>query len=419
MRMLRPVVETVVAQHVEDVAALWGTRHVLLSAPHVRLLHLGRVEQRLAAHLDGLRIAGEQGWSLSEAEQELPSAGAAFAAAVLAIEDKRPDRLQRLLALAQANPDVRKGLLSAFGWVDAAQLRGLVVQLLASSDPFAKWVGIAASAMHRIDPGLMSQRLFEHADPIVRARAFRTAGELGKREFVSLLGASLHDQDPGCRIWAARSAVLAGDRLAAFEFLRAAAMSADAPRWVFRLVLQTLPVADAHVLLKQLAGNPAQARALAEGAGLCGDPTYIPWLIGQMADDKLARLAGESFSMMTGVDLAWQDLERKPPEALETGPNDDPAAADVDMDPDDGLPWPDQARVQAWWAQNGARFARGTRHFMGAPPTRAHCIEVLENGCQRQRIAAAHHLCLLEPGMPLFEWRAPVARQRHELSRLR
>ena len=88
------------------------------------------------------------------------------------------------------------------------------------------------------------------------------------------------------------------------------------------------------------------------------------------------------------------------------------------MDEDDGLPWPDQARIQAWWNQNGARFTTGVRYFMGSPPSRAHCVEVLKSGYQRQRIAAAYHLCLLNPGTPLFEWRAPAWRQQRELAQM-
>ena len=41
------------------------------------------------------------------------------------------------------------------------------------------------------------------------------------------------------------------------------------------------------------------------------------------------------------------------------------------------------------------------RYFMGEPPSTAHCLAVLKNGFQRQRMAAAIYLCLLKPGTPL------------------
>jgi len=77
--------------------------------------------------------------------------------------------------------------------------------------------------------------------------------------------------------------------------------------------------------LRQRAAEPEESlRMVIRGSGLIGDPAYVPWLISHMADDKVARLAAEAFSLITGLDLAWLDLERKPPENLETGPNDDP-----------------------------------------------------------------------------------------------
>jgi uncharacterized protein (TIGR02270 family) len=135
-----------------------------------------------------------------------------------------------------------------------------------------------------------------------------------------------------------------------------------------------------------------------------------------MSNDALARAAGEAFSLITGADLARLGLERTPPDDFESGPNDDPNDPDISMDPDDGLPWPDQALVERWWTANAPRFPAGARFFVGTPVTREHCIDVLKNGYQRQRILAAHYLCLLEPGTPLFNTSAPAWRQQRLLA---
>jgi uncharacterized protein (TIGR02270 family) len=412
-------VPNVVFQHVEDVAILHSTRSHLAHAPHVKLHHLRRFDDRLAAHLDGLSVAGEHAWPLCEAALETPGPGAMFVATVRAVEDKRQDRFDRLFTLAQSALEAQPGMRSAFGWVEAPALRGIVSALLSSPEPLRRTIGVAASSMHRVDPGLMAARRFEDPSPMVRARALRTAGELGKRELVSTLTAAMTDADPACQFWAAWSAVLLGDRHSALDFVAAVNMAEGLfKQRALLLALPAVPIERAHDLLRQMAQDSARVRALIQGTGLAGDPTYISWLIGHMADDKLARLAGEAFSVITGADLAWLDLERKPPENIETGPNDDPDDADVEMDADDGLPWPDQSRVQAWWAQHGPRFSPGSRHFVGAPVTRSHCIDVLKNGYQRQRIVAAYHLCLLNPGTPLFEWRAPAWRQQRELAQM-
>src|ERR1044072_4954137 len=85
--MQRPAIANVVTQHVEDAAILFAARASLLGAPHVQLHRLRRVDDRLAAHLDGLAIAGDAAWSVCEAALELPAPGALFVAGVRAVEE--------------------------------------------------------------------------------------------------------------------------------------------------------------------------------------------------------------------------------------------------------------------------------------------------------------------------------------------
>ena len=414
-----PVVGVVLQQHVEDAATLFASRTILTHAPHVRLHQLRRFDERLDAHLDGLAVAREDAWPLCEAALERLSPGPVFAATVCAIESGRLDRLDRLLALIEISTEARGGLLSAFGWLAADSLYGLVAGFLNSQDSARRAIGIAACAMHRVDPGLTSARRFEDPDPLVRARAWRTAGELGKRELVSTAAAAIVDEDPTCQFWAAWSAVLLGDKQSALQLVASVAADPGPLRArAFQLAVQAMSAQAAHAWLRSLAQDPASLRWLIRGAALAGDPAYIPWLIGHMGENKTTRLAGEAFSLITGLDLAWLDLEVKPPENFESGPNDDPNDPNVDMDEDDGLPWPDRVKIEEWWHANSQRFQPGTRYFMGEPLNRDNCLRVLREGFQRQRIAAALYLSLLNPGTPLFEWRAPAKRQQRLLAQM-
>lgn len=172
----------------------------------------------------------------------------------------------------------------------------------------------------------------------------------------------------------------------------------------------------ARATLDVLQDDASQRRLLIRGSGIVGDCAYVPWLIGHMGDPGLARLAGEGFSLMTGIDLSASNLDCQAPKDVDSGPTDDPDDPNVDLDPDDGLPWPDRQKVEKWWAANGPRFEKGVRYFLGKPVTREHCIDVLRTGYQRQRILAARYLCLLEPGTPLFNTSAPAWRQQRLLS---
>ncbi|MBS0172637.1 MAG: TIGR02270 family protein [Nitrospira sp.] len=414
----RPVV-AVVRQHAEEAAQLRHVRSVLVAAPHVKLHHLRRLDDRIAAHLDGLAVAGEFGSELCDAGLESPGTGEVFCVAVRALGGRQVDGLDKVLAIAVVLPNLLTGLVSALGWVSAPDLKGIVGGLLASSDLFKQRIGVTACALHRVDPGAVLAGLIESAEPTLRARALRCAGEVGRVDLLPALVSAIKDEDPECRFRAAQSAVLLGDRGAALALLRQTTFQPGPFRLpALALALFASDAASASELVKQVASQREDVRLLIRAVGFAADTARIPWLIGLMADNKLARVVGESFSFITGADLAWLDLERKPPEDFESGPNDNPEDEDVSMDEDDGLPWPDQAKVQAWWAANSHRFEPGVRYFMGAPPTWEHCLQVLKDGYQRQRIAAAHYLCLLRPGTPLFNCAAPAWRQKRLLERM-
>jgi uncharacterized protein (TIGR02270 family) len=414
----RRVVPAVLLQHVEDAVVLRNTRSGLVNAPHVKLNRLRRLDDRLAAHLDALAVAGPDGWKMCMARLERSGPAEVFVATIRAIEDGQADGFEQVLAVAEAVGDTN-GLISAFGWLESGSLQGWVNRLLLSHAPFRRVIGIAACTVHGRDFRISQRPDLRDTNSAVHARTLRAIGELGLVDSANDVKSAFASAEPSCSFWAAWSAVLLGNRSAALETLMDAALSRGPQRSrAFRLALQAMPVSGAHGALQSLAPDSKDLRWLIQGSGIVGDPTYVPWLIGHMSDDQAARLAGEAFSLITGTDLALLDLERKPPENFESGPNDDPDDPNVEMDPDDGLPWPDPDRVKDWWAKNSHRFQPGTRYFMGAPVTREHCIDVLKNGYQRQRILAAHYLCLLEPGTPLFNTSAPAWRQQKLLAQM-
>jgi len=422
--MLEPMtsrpIPIVIQQHAEEAAILRNVRSVLVTAPHVKLHDLRRLDDRIAAHLDGLAVAGEFGSKLCDEALETPGVGEAFAATARAVEGKDTGRLDRLFATAEAVPDAERGLISAFGWVSAQHLTGTVASLLGSSNAFRRRVGFAACAMHGVNPGQALEKAMTDPDPLLRARAFRAAGELGWRDSLPACVAVLKHDHAAVRFWCAWSAVLLGDRTDAVRGLTDETMEPGlCTERATRLNLRAVDLQAAHAVLTGLARDSAtNMRALLRGAGTVGDPHYLPWLIKQMEDPEYTRLAGEAFSLITGLDLSFQDLDRQPPEGVELGPSENPEDEDVALDTDESLPWPDPEKIQKWWAANAQHFQPGVRYFMGKPPTREHCIEVLKTGYQRQRIAAAEYLCLLNPGTPLFNTAAPAWRQQRWLAKM-
>jgi uncharacterized protein (TIGR02270 family) len=100
-----------------------------------------------------------------------------------------------------------------------------------------------------------------------------------------------------------------------------------------------------------------------------------------------------------------------PPDGFDEGPTEDPDDENVELPEDIALPWPDVERMRAWWQKNNGGFQAGQRYFLGEPPSVPRCTRILQEGFQRQRIAAALYLSLLQPGRILFPTSAPAWRQ--------
>nr|WP_284504512.1 TIGR02270 family protein [Caballeronia sp. ATUFL_F1_KS4A] len=403
----------VLEQHVEDAAALRRIRSRLVRAPHVRLSDLTRLDERIAAHLDGIAVAGRAGLRSSIRALEHAGKGELFTAAVGCIEARSDPAIMRLLALSQATPNARAGFHSAFGWVSPGRLAGVVSILLACDDPAARLAGIEGCAQHRVDPKRHLDAALVSDDAVLRARALRCAGDIGRVDLLGTCQAHLDHADASCRFHAARSALLFGDRDEALEVIRdIAATPSMFGDIALALAASVLAPADAHRWLERFASKPASARRLIRAVGFTGDPRYAQWLIGRMDDDRVARLAGESFSLITGVDFVRLGLERAP---LASGNSGGEKDADAAEEEDDGAPWPDPDKTRTWWHANKARMPGNGRYLMGALSSKAQCIDVLRNGAQRQRAAAAIQLRLADPRSVLFNCAAPAWRQRRAL----
>ena len=415
----RPYIPVVVDQHVDDLADAWNVRQVLLLSARCDLTALARCDDRVAANLEGCALAGDAARRRCLDQLQAGTAAAVFAAASVAVAGGDRAMLGTCLEKAGAVAGGFAGLSGAMAWASRQHLAGLVRDMLGAADATSRALGLAACRAHGADPGPRLAGALADDSPRVRVEALRAAAELGYRHLVAACVAGVGDADQAASAWAVRSAVLLGDRSVALDAIGGRqSWHVDGGNG-FRLAVQAMPMDRAHHLLTGLAGDPGSARLLIEGSGIVGDPGYVPWLIGQMGEPRHARAAGDAFSLVTGVDVDAPDLRAAPPDGFESGPTDDPDDPDLDMDPDEALPWPDAGRVAQWWAGNASRFHKGQRYFAGAPVTRAHCIDLLEHGYQRQRVLAAHYLCLLDPGTPLFNTSAPAWRQRRLLAQMR
>src|SRR5690242_20160228 len=106
------IIAEIVSQHAEEAAFLWLLRSNAIYQPHYALKDLAKLDDRVEAHLDGLRIAGEEGWELCKAELGYKQDGEVFAASVMAFESGIESRIQAVLNVVEQTPALSKGLIS-------------------------------------------------------------------------------------------------------------------------------------------------------------------------------------------------------------------------------------------------------------------------------------------------------------------
>lgn len=408
-------ISSMIEQHAEEACFLILLHDHAVRGPHYDLDDLGKLDERIDAHLDGLRIAGSTSLEILLSQLGPHTVGEMFASVLLAFETADAKVLSRLSEHLRSATETERGYLMALGWLDWERVSPWIGRMLDSPEPLFHRLGLAACGMHRQNPGPILLTELSQTDPSVLARAARTAGELRRRDLLPAIRAHRQHEDAATRFWANWATTQMGDQQA-LEALRSFAEQPGEFQYRALCVLLAWQEREPSIAwIRHLVQDPRDRRIGIQALGLLGDPVCVPWLIQQMSDLPYARVAGEAFSLITGADLALLDLELQALPDFDAGPNDDPEDPNVAMDPDENLPWPDPQAIERWWQVNGGHFQVGTRYMLGLAHSEHSFQQALVHGQQRQRIAAACGIARYRPAEVLFPTSAPAWRQKRLL----
>jgi uncharacterized protein (TIGR02270 family) len=389
-------------QHVTDAAFLWVQRDRAVRAAHYKLKHLAKLDGRLLAHLRGLEVADAAGWALIELALADLEPGTVFVAAYLAFVRQASRQMYQILMLSLTKPGFERALRAALAWIEPDVVGPAIARLCESDSAAYRRIGLAAGLEHSINVDHEIERGVRDSDAGLRALAFRAVGAARRPEFTADLERGLRDADSECRFWAAWSLALYGDKAAANDAYRLGSAEPALAASALNIALRCGEVARARDLVRSLASAPSLRRYAIQAVGFFGDPATIPWLLDQLDAGEHARIAGEAFSMITGVDLKYFDLTSETPEDLDIGIDD----AD--------LPTPNPEALRAWWANHRSEFIGGERYLAGYPVSAAAAATVLREGYQRQRAAAAFERAC-HGNLPIFPVEARADWQRRAL----
>lgn len=406
--------DSVLFEHAYEISFLWSLRTQLSESGGVTFEHIRALDERIDAHIDGLRLGGQRGWEICRSQLTRPEPGELFAAMLLAANAEDSRKLLALFALAEAVPAMQLGAIEALAWISMPCRHRIVRDLLASESPARRKMALECCLAHRINPGTEALvQAVQSEDLRLRAAALRAVGELGQRDLLTLCEHGLTEEAAECQLAGARSMLLLGSP-GAIEKLWQLALSAGPCCGAAQdLCLLALPMERARQLYESLSTIPAFHP---KSAVLLGDPALVPDLIEKMRTTVYARAAAEALSLITGVDLRSTSRTDERPEPFNTTTDDHGLALDSGIDAERYLPWPDVQAIEHWWHAKRADFASGERHLAGKPISEASCRRLLNGGWQRQRGLAALRMALLTPGCGLFPTTAPAREQQRLLA---
>ena len=276
------VIPKIVSQHAEEAAFLWLFRDHAVRAPHYDRTDLLRLDNRVEAHIDGLRITGEPGWDIVWKQAEgRPEPGELFAAGVLAFESGDPGRIDNLLTLAATKPGTgSRGSFCNRLVTDAIALKRINL-LLGHASASARAIGIAAHAIRRLNPGTALEKALNDPDLALRARCH----EARRRNGLCNLAALAQEAPEPLRFVVPISCVLVGSTQIAKDPGAIAELQTIAfteSRYRLRsvdMVARCLDVPTAQKWLTMLASLAGNERLAIHGMAALGDSIFVPRLL--------------------------------------------------------------------------------------------------------------------------------------------
>lgn len=399
-------------QYVEDVSFLWLMRSIAINQPHYNVADIQALEARVQVRLDGLMTSMDIVWMLCEKALVLNGPGEVFVAAIVAFKSHDAAKIQKVIDAGMVSDATFKGLMSAIAWLPSKISYAWIQKFMTSKDINHKYLAIALCSIRRENPGEFLTKFLQREDCLqhekLYIRCLRIIGELKRHDLMPALDSAIASDNINIAFWANWSAMLLGNKALVNKMEPHIFNVSPHQDRALNITFRVLSINDARSWITRLSGDEQQISTVIKATGILGDPHAVDWLILKMREPKYARLAGESFTFITGIDLEKNQLSQVAPEHYEPIPNEDAGDEIVALDDDENLPWPNATAVEAMWKQSSVQFAKGQRYLMGKEINKANLTSHIQNPNQRQRQVVAIELALLDASQILQNTSAKV-----------
>jgi len=381
MASARPILWDIYEEHLDEAAFLFGQWERAMNAASYTLEEvIEGPEERLLAHLDGLVLGGkpvaDRFLIPALADGDLGKVWASAWALLQAEDANHLDLVVDAVTKAEKK-EARAALARAFELSHRNDLKARLLPMLDTSPPElqAVIVNVLSTRSPPPEPGkppvseFPLEALLETRHPELLVAALRALRWAPDPAFAHFVEKPLASPYVAIRDAAIETGMVLGMRAAWKACSKLVARNAMGTRLALALLALGGEPVDVRTIIKKLEVEAMRRDAL-WALGFAGTIEAADAALGLIADEELAKLAGESFSTITGVRLAGALTEIGKTD--NTGPpeveDDDDASLPV-VKPEDNLPVPNAARVRAWWEKHRPKFQPEARLLYGQPAT--------------------------------------------------
>jgi uncharacterized protein (TIGR02270 family) len=375
----------VLSEHVEELGILSERWAASRRATDRTLRDMARLELRIEAHADAIRIAGAAALPLLAAVLDGDDPDAILGAVVgLAALDMAEADALLVTALAQSTDARQRTIADALVAIPLTRLVSpLHERYRRSPEPVAAVLAEVMAAQRALPPAVdLVARFTAHELPSVRASGWRLAATTGRLPDSRRVAAALDDPDAAVRA-AALEAALWGGHASLLGYCRYVAADERAQRLDVLRVLALLGTAEDLPRMEALLARESLEDERFRLAASYGHPAIVdavlPWMA--RAEPATAAAAAEAFRLVTGEDVA---TGARVPVQLVDDPFD---AAFVDE-----VAVPDVERAGAVWGALRQRHPEVRRFRGGADaeaPRSAATVRVIDLAGRWEALARA------------------------------
>lgn len=364
----------ILEEHLDEADYLFSQRLFSMEMLDIDNEDMGKLDDRLRAHLEGLVLGGDDAWGLIAEGVEEGTVSQAFVAAIVAMEGEEPFRLEALeQVLERATPEIFEGVRWACCLTVWPGVAGFAKHLMGSESPQAKALAIESMTHLGIDPGQELGEALKSSTQVLLLAGLWGVGRLGARRCLQAVWDYAAMGEPMVQAAALESLAVLEPQTARRCCLDIIKAAGPCTRHAVG-VLGVLGNKQDLGLLIQMMNDPNArvARAAMLAVGGLGEVSGVPALITMLEHEKLGGVAGFALGKILGDGLP--DEEAVASDVLcDSEENQDSEAEgeaeteseEEDWEPDDDLPMLSSEAVKAWWAKEQGRFPAGVRYRFG------------------------------------------------------